>query len=85
MSYYHVVEGKPTNLSTKDEAKFKVDDNLFRGAVISTPDIKFQKNYIILPTEKELWDALIGKFRVRDAGSELYLMEQLYDHKMVKN
>ena len=41
MSYYHVVEGKPTNLSTKDEAKFKVDDNLFRGAVISTPDIKF--------------------------------------------
>jgi hypothetical protein len=32
-----------------------------------------------------LWDALVGKFGVTDAGSELYLMEQLYDYKMVEN
>jgi hypothetical protein len=34
---------------------------------------------------KELWDALEAKFEVFDAGSELYLMEQLYDYKMVEN
>jgi hypothetical protein len=41
MSCYHAVEGKPTNLSPVDEAKFKADDNLFRGAVISALDTKF--------------------------------------------
>jgi hypothetical protein len=85
MSCFHVGEGKPANLPPEDEAKFKADDNLFRGAVISALDTKFQKSYIILPTGKELWDALVGKFGVTEAGSELYLMEQLYDYKMVEN
>jgi hypothetical protein len=85
MSCYHAAESKPVNLPPEDEAKFKADDNLFRGAVISALDTKFQKSYIILPTGKELWDALVGKFGVTDAGSELYLMEQLYDYKMVEN
>jgi hypothetical protein len=58
---------KPANLPPEDEAKFKADDNLFRGAVISALDTKFQKSYIILLTEKELWDALVGKFGVTDA------------------
>jgi hypothetical protein len=53
--------------------------------VVSALDIKFQKSHIILPTGKELWDALVGKFGVTDASSELYLMEQLYDYKMVEN
>jgi hypothetical protein len=75
MSCYHAAEGKPANLSAEDEAKFKADDNLFRGAVISALDTKFQKIYIILPTGKNLWDALVEKFGVTDAGSELYLME----------
>ena len=30
-------------------------------------------------------DALEAKFGVSDVGSELYLMEQLYDYKMVEN
>ena len=41
MSCYRVVEGKPDNLPRVDEAKFKADDNLFRGAVISALDPKF--------------------------------------------
>jgi hypothetical protein len=32
-----------------------------------------------------LWDALNEKFGVSDAGSELYLMEQLIEYKMVEN
>ncbi|XP_052134422.1 uncharacterized protein LOC127753009 [Oryza glaberrima] len=31
----------------------------------------------------DMWDALEAKFRVSDAGSELYVMEQFYDYKMV--
>jgi hypothetical protein len=53
--------------------------------VISALDTKFQKSYIILSTGKELWDALVEKFRVINASSKLYLIEQLYDYKMVEN
>jgi hypothetical protein len=48
MSCFHAAEGKPVNLTPEDEAKFKAEDNLFRGAVISALDTKFQKSYIIL-------------------------------------
>jgi hypothetical protein len=34
---------------------------------------------------KELWDALDEKFGVSDAGSELYIMDQLFDYKKVEN
>jgi hypothetical protein len=71
MSCYYAAEGKPDNLPPEDEAKFKADDNLFRGAVISALDTKFQKSYIILPIGKELWDALVGKFGVTDCWNLL--------------
>jgi hypothetical protein len=35
--------------------------------------------------EKELWDALYTKFSATDAGSELYIMENLHDNRMVNN
>jgi hypothetical protein len=54
MSCYHAAEGKPANLPHEDEAKFKADDNLFQGALISTLDTKIQKSYIILRRGKEL-------------------------------
>jgi hypothetical protein len=41
MSCFHAAEGKPANLPREDEAKFKAEDNLFRGAVISALDTKF--------------------------------------------
>ena len=41
MSCFHAAEGKPANLPPEDEAKFKAEDNLFRGAVISALDTKF--------------------------------------------
>ena len=31
--------------------------------------------YVLLPTDKELWDALESQYGVSDAGSELYVME----------
>ena len=59
-------------------------DNLFQGVVMSAFHSKYEKNYISCISSKELWDALEAKFGVSDAGSELNLMEQLYDYKMVK-
>ena len=60
-------------------------DNLFRDAVIRALHPKYEKNYISCISDKELWDVLEAKFGVSDAGSELYLMKQLYDYKMVEN
>jgi hypothetical protein len=53
--------------------------------VISALHNKYEKSYISCASGKELWDALEAKFGVSDVGSELYLMEQLYDYKMVEN
>ncbi|XP_021319240.1 uncharacterized protein LOC110436464 [Sorghum bicolor] len=83
MSSYDVAKGKPEQFTPEEEKTFLAADNLFRGAVISALDKKYVDNYIICTTAKELWDALEAKFRVSDAGSELYLMEQLFDYKMV--
>jgi hypothetical protein len=75
MSCYHVPQGKPKNLAPEDEPKFGVAYNLFQGAVISALHSKYEKSYISYASDKELWDALEAKFRVSEAGSELYLME----------
>jgi hypothetical protein len=85
MSCYHVAQGKPENLAPEDEAKFRAANNLFRDAVIIVLHNKYEKSYISCAPGKKLWDALEAKFRVSDAGSKLYLMEQLFDYKMVEN
>ena len=85
MNCYHAAQGKPEQFTPEEEQKFLAADNLFQGAVISALHPKYEKNYISYRSGKELWDALEAKFRVSDAASELYLMEQLYDNKMVEN
>ena len=42
-------------------------------------------SYIRLLTEKDLWDALEAQYGVSDAGSELYVMEQFLDYRMVED
>ena len=41
--------------------------------------------YIQLPTGKAIWDALEARYGISDAGSELYVMEQFHDYRMVEN
>ena len=36
-------------------------------------------------TGKEIWDALEAKYGASDAGSELYIMEQFHDYRMVED
>jgi hypothetical protein len=85
MNCYHVAEGKPDNLTTDEESKFRTTDNLFRCAVIFALHNKYEKNYISYTFGKLLWDASKDKFGVSDVKSELHLMEQLYEYKMVEN
>jgi hypothetical protein len=85
MNCYHVAQGKLKQLASEDEQKFAAANNLFRGTVISALHSKYEDNYIISTTSKELWDALDAQFGVLYTSSELYIIEQLYDYKMVDN
>jgi hypothetical protein len=53
--------------------------------VIGTLANKYVDSYLTCTSAKELWDAVGEKFGVSDAGSELYIMEQPFDYKMVEN
>ncbi|XP_021321217.1 uncharacterized protein LOC110437193 [Sorghum bicolor] len=81
----HAIRGRRTEppLSPEEESKFCEADNLLKLSLISVIDEGMVPLYMDMPTGKDMWDALQAKFGVRDAGSELYLMEQFYDYKMV--
>jgi hypothetical protein len=85
MSIMHVVQGKPEQFSPEEEKAFEAADNLFRGAILSILAANLVDTYLMLPSGKDIWDALEAKFGVSDAGGELYVMEQLYEYKMVED
>jgi hypothetical protein len=85
MNCYHVAQGKPEQFTPEEERMFNVADNLFRDAVIGALANKYVDSCLTCTSAKELWDVLDEKFGVSDAGSELYIMEQLFDYKMVEN
>jgi hypothetical protein len=85
MNCYHSAEGKPKQFTPEEERMFDVVNNLFRGTVIGALANKYVDYYLMCTSAKELWNALDEKFGVSDAGSELYIMEQLFEYKMVEN
>jgi hypothetical protein len=85
MNCYHAAQGKPKQFILEEERMFDVADNLFRGAVIGTLANKYDNSYLACTSAKELCDALDEKFGVYDVGSELCIMEQLFDYKLVEN
>jgi hypothetical protein len=84
MSIMHVIQGKPEQFSPEEKA-FEAADNLFLGAILSVLAENLVDTYLLLPSGKDIWDALEAKFGVSNAGGELYVMEQLYDYKMVED
>jgi hypothetical protein len=83
MNIIHVANGKPEQFTPEEEQAFMAADNLFRGVVISVLAENLVDFYLTATSGKELWDALETKYGVSDAGSELYVMEQFCDYKMV--
>src|SRR6266542_1148271 len=84
MRCFEVSRGKPEGeLTSAEEKAFQEADTLFRGAVLSVLGENIVDSYMSIATGKDMWDALEAKFGVSDAGSELYVMEQFYDYKIV--
>jgi len=85
MNVMHVVAGKPEGSTPEDANAFDRADSFFPGAIISVLVENLIDTYLSLPTGKEMWETLEAQFGVSEAGSELYLMEQFLDHKMVED
>jgi hypothetical protein len=83
MNIIHVANGKAEQFIPEEEQAFMVADNLFRGAVINVLAENLVDFYLTATSNKELWDALETKYGVSGTGSELYVMEQFCDYKMV--
>ena len=78
--------GKPEGNLTADELKRFTDANtMFVGAVLGALSERLCDVYMHIAYAKELWDALNAKFGASDTGSELYVMENFHDIKMVDN
>jgi hypothetical protein len=83
MNIINAAKGKPEQFTSEEEQVFTTADNLFRGVVISVLAENLVNFYLTAACGKELCDTLETKYGVSDAGSELYVMEQNCDYKMV--
>ena len=80
MNIWFMTEGPPKGPHTfEEERAYQTTNNLFRGAAISVLRENVVDAYMHAPSYKELQDALEAKF----GGSELYIMQQFYNYKIV--
>ena len=81
-----MIDGKPQGtISDEDQKKFEEANSALRGCILSVLADRLCDVYLHITDGKELWDALNTKFGATDAGSELYIMENFHDYKMVNN
>ena len=81
---YFVAEPRAIGPHTPDkERAFKHADNMLKSAILSMLGDSIVDAYVPLQTGKEIWDALKSRYAVSDAGSELYVMKQFHDYRMV--
>ncbi|XP_010233269.1 uncharacterized protein LOC100838984 [Brachypodium distachyon] len=86
MSCYNAICGLPEgNHTPAEEEAFQKLDTTFKAALISILGDNIVDSYLSFNNCKDMWDALERKFGVSDAGSELYVMKQFYDYKMVED
>jgi hypothetical protein len=79
------MEERAVGLQTsKEERAFKHADTTCKAALLSIIGDSLVDAYVQLPTGKAMWDALEVRYGVSDAGSELYVMKQFHDYRMVE-
>jgi hypothetical protein len=84
MHCYFVAEPRAVGPHTPDEEHvFKHANSTFKAAILSVLGDTIVDAYVPLQTGKEMWDALEAKYKVSDAGTELYVMEQFHNYRMV--
>jgi hypothetical protein len=75
LKVFEVSNGLPEGtISYQDQKKFKEDNTLFIGCVLSIVADHLCHVYMQIADDNELRDALQDKFGATDAGSELYIM-----------
>jgi hypothetical protein len=86
MNVFWVAGVTPTGtLNPEQEKAFREATVIFLGAVLSVIGDKLVDAYLHVRVAKDLWEALESKFGATDAGSEMYVIEQFHDYKMVEN
>ncbi|TKC13488.1 hypothetical protein FA727_23550, partial [Robertmurraya kyonggiensis] len=85
MGIMDVAQGKPEQCTSEQGSAFEVKDNLFRGCILGVIAPHLINPLLKKKSGKEMWDALDAQYGVSDAGSELYLMEQFLDYRMVED
>jgi hypothetical protein len=84
MHCFYVVQPRAVGLHTpKEENAFHDADVRFRAGLLSVLGDTMVDAYVPLQTGKEMWDALEARYGASNAGSELYVMEQFHDYRMV--
>jgi hypothetical protein len=68
-----------------EQRAFDYDDTTCKVALLSIIRNSLIVAYMQMLTGKAMWEALEARYGVSDAGSELYVMEQFHDYRMVKN
>jgi hypothetical protein len=79
---YVIIRKAPEGVS---EENFNSDDNLFWGAIISVLVDNLVDTYLQKRMGKDIWDAIEAQYGASDADSELYIMEQFRDYRMVED
>src|SRR3954469_4198269 len=86
MNVFWVAGVTPTGtIAPEQEKAFREATVVFVGCVLSVIGDKLVDAYLHMRVAKDLWEALESKFGATDAGSEMYIMEQFQDYKMVEN
>jgi hypothetical protein len=85
MNCFHVVHERAVGPQTYEEERaFQHADNTCKAALLSIIGESLVDAYVQLSTGKAMWDALEVRYGVSDVGSELYVMEQFHDYRMVE-
>ena len=85
MNVFWVTGVSTGTIAPEQEKAFKEATVVFLGAVLSVIGDKLVDAYLHVHVAKDLWEALESKFGAADAGSEMYIIEQFHDYKMVEN
>jgi hypothetical protein len=84
MGVFWVSNDKPEGqLTTEQEKVYEEANTLFVSAIIGSVADHLQDVYLGYKTGKDMWDTLNNDYGGSDAGTELYIIEQYHDYKMV--
>ena len=86
MHCYFIVKPRPLGPHIAEDEQWFIDtDTTFNGAMNSMLGDSIVDTYVPTTSGKEMWDALEAKYGASDAGSELYIMEQFHDYRIVED